>query len=213
MIHHSGHPRGLAMMSIIMLMVGLLIGVALVMVPFFIGLDPFKWLKKDVPAPIVEKATEEKDKVLKKRLELDTLINELKKRRAELDSREKPIAAQEARLKQETESLAQLKKEIEAVEKRIIDNNLQLQAAEVKNVKRLAKIWAQMEPSEVAKVVKGLDVDLTTKVISAMQESQSAQIVQALTESNDPGKGALAVKLTERLKQLKQEAPANVEAQ
>jgi flagellar motility protein MotE (MotC chaperone) len=210
MMNRRRQPSGLALMPVIMLVVGLLIGIALGIVPRLFGFDPLKFLKKEEVPVVAEKVPEEKEKVLKKRLELDTLINEMKRRRAELDARAKPLAAQEALLKQESDSLAQLKKDMEAVEKRIIDNNLQIKTAEVKNVKKLAKMWAQMEPTEVAKVLKGLDVDLATKIMSAMQESQSAQIVQALTEGNDPARAALAVKLTEKIKQLKQETPPAV---
>jgi flagellar motility protein MotE (MotC chaperone) len=212
MMINRRHPSGISAVRVIMLLAGVAFGMALGIVPRFFGADPMNWIKRDDTQLAVKTTVIEKDKSVKTYMQLRDYINDVKKQRAMLEEREKPLVAQEARLKQEQESLAKMKTELDAIEKRILESNVTIQAAETKNIKKLAKMWAQMEVEDAARVVKGLDLDLAAKVLSIMQEKQAAPILASLSTPTTPP-NTFAVDLINKLKHLKPENKTLTEAQ
>jgi len=198
-------------LPVLTLVVGFVLGLAAAIGPRFAGIDPIEaMLPKEPAPPRVTPTTDEKDKGQKKELDLRAMINDVKKQRALLDEREKPLAARETQLKQERESLTELKTEISGLETRIRGSILGIQTDESKNIKKMAKMWAEMEPDEVIGFARGLDLDTASKVIATMDAKQSAPIMAKLgADLKDP----TAVNIMKKLKQLKPPEAAVTEAQ
>jgi flagellar motility protein MotE (MotC chaperone) len=91
-----------------------------------------------------------------------------------------------------TQSVARLRDDIDRQVIRIQDD-------EAINVKRLAKTYAGMEPSSVAKIFAELDEKLVVKVMSQMKDDQNAPILDALTKTGVQG-AKLAAVLSDKLR-------------
>lgn len=191
------NSRGAIAVPALFFVFGLIAGLCLVGVPRMYGMDTVSWLQPPEPPRLLPKNKVEK--ALPREIALREMINDVKEQKKRLDEREKPLTARESNLRLERDSIEALKREIDAAEERIKAATLEVNRDEKGNIKRLAKMWAQMEPEDVARVVRGLDVDLTASVMIAMQEKQSAPILAAL------GGDKMAMDLIKRLKQHKTE--------
>ncbi|MGD0088795.1 MAG: hypothetical protein ABSE73_02640 [Planctomycetota bacterium] len=138
----------------------------------------------------------------KEELKLRRMIVDVQKQRAALEQREKELAARAAQLDQDRTKLDELKAEMNKVEERVKSAAIQMDSDEQHNMKRLAKIWAQMETNEVASLIKGLDPEVVAKVIANMQERQAAPILGAIATL--PNSERMASEVVERLKRIKQ---------
>jgi len=132
-------------------------------------------------------------------LEIDTLIEQLRIRNDVLTEREdrleqlaKRIEAERAELAAVTQSVARIRDDID---RRII----RIQDDEAANVKRLAKTYAGMEPSSVAKVVAEMDERLVVKILSQMKDDQNAAILDALAKTDAEG-AKRAASLSDRIR-------------
>lgn len=205
MTDRSRSARGAVLVPILCVVIGVLLGLALGLAPRFFNVDPMRWIRREtvpVESPEIEKEKKKDDGVHPKEVELRRMIADVSKQRVLLEEREKPLAARAAQLDQERRALDEMKQQMDAVELRVKKSSLELDAAEQKNIKRLAKMWAQMEPTEVVLLVKGLDIDVAAKVISTMQERAAAPILGAMATSVEGEK--LAPELVLKLKQIKQ---------
>jgi flagellar motility protein MotE (MotC chaperone) len=118
--------------------------------------------------------------------------NSFRIRQKELDELGQRLAAERAELASVTQSVARLRDDID---KQVI----RIQEDEAINVKRLAKTYAGMEPSSVAKVFAELDEKLVVKVMSQMKDDQNASILDALAKTNAQG-AKLAASLSDKLR-------------
>jgi flagellar motility protein MotE (MotC chaperone) len=113
-------------------------------------------------------------------------------RQKDLDELGQRLAAERAELASVTQSVARLRDDIDRQVIRIQDD-------EAINVKRLAKTYAGMEPSSVAKIFAELDEKLVVKVMSQMKDDQNAPILDALTKTGVQG-AKLAAVLSDKLR-------------
>jgi flagellar motility protein MotE (MotC chaperone) len=118
--------------------------------------------------------------------------NAFRIRQKDLDELGQRLAAERAELASVTQSVARLRDDID---RQII----RIQEDEAINVKRLAKTYAGMEPSSVAKVFAELDEKLVVKVMSQMKDDQNASILDALAKTNAEG-AKLAAALSDKLR-------------
>ena len=118
--------------------------------------------------------------------------NSFRIRQKDLDELGQRLAAERAELASVTQSVARLRDDID---KQVI----RIQEDEAINVKRLAKTYAGMEPSSVAKVFAELDEKLVVKVMSQMKDDQNASILDALAKTNAQG-AKLAASLSDKLR-------------
>ena len=118
--------------------------------------------------------------------------NSFQIRQKDLDELGQRLAAERAELASVTQSVARLRDDIDRQVIRIQDD-------EAINVKRLAKTYAGMEPSSVAKIFAELDEKLVVKVMSQMKDDQNAPILDALTKTGVQG-AKLAAVLSDKLR-------------
>lgn len=186
-------PHGGALVSILMLLVGIVIGLAAGIAPrLFLKLDPMKFIKPELayaPPPEV-KPEDLVEKVHPREAELKAMIEEVKKQRASLAEREKPLVAREQEISSQMQALTVLKAKIEEAESGVKKMQLAQNGEEAVNVKKLAKIWGQMEPADSAKVMTSVEPEFAARVLYAMSAEQTAPILQVLIGKADTEKYA-----------------------
>lgn len=206
-------------MKIVMFVVGVIIGLLGVAVPRMSGTDLLKSLEnkaahteagaeaaKPAEDSDVKKAPNSKDpSVHPKEVELRSMIADVTKQRASLEEREKPLAMREAQLEERRKALDAMKQSIDEGETHLKKQIVEVDASEIKNLKKLGKMWSQMEPTDVVRLAAGVDKDVAVKVLATMTERQSGAILGAMATSVEFSK--LASEFVVRLKQLKQPAP------
>lgn len=131
--------------------------------------------------------------------DVDTLVtallqrsNSFRLRQNELDELAQRLAAERAELASVTQSVARLRDDIDR-------QVIRIQEDEVVNVKRLAKTYAGMEPTSVAKIVAELDEKLVVKIMSQMKDDQMGAILDALAKT-DARSARLAANLSDKLR-------------
>jgi flagellar motility protein MotE (MotC chaperone) len=114
--------------------------------------------------------------------DVDRLVDELKTRKTTLDQREIDLRELESRLRAEREELGLVTKGIQQLQDRFDTNVLRLQAAEIVNIKKIAKTYSLMEPDASAAALRSMDTDTVAKILRAMKESEAAPILQVLAK-------------------------------
>lgn len=196
--------HGNALAPLLCLLAGLLVGLAVCLLPRLWNVDPMEWFR---PPPQPEpKPAAVKDELTK--VELRSLIADVKKQRAALEEREQALTARATELDQQGVKNEALRRQMDEVQQRVDAQVaeakkilIQCDAAEQVNVGKLAKMWAQMEPAEVASLIKNLDTDVAAKVMANMQERQAAPILGEVAKM--PNAEKLAAELVEKLKKIK----------
>lgn len=128
------------------------------------------------------KADDEKtplDPVLFSRSEIE-LLQELSKRRKELDSREQVViqregllTAAEVRIERQLAVLEKVKAEIDGLIKKYDEQ-------EEKEMKSLVMIYEKMKPKEAARIFDQLEMDVLLQVIDRMKSTKTAPVLAAM---------------------------------
>jgi flagellar motility protein MotE (MotC chaperone) len=98
----------------------------------------------------------------------------LDKRQADLDMREAIVAAAEMRLTDQTQALADLQTQVNA----LVD---QKQAAEDASFKAIVSMYEQMKPKDAAKIFDTLDIGVLIKIARAMNPRNMSPILAAMS--------------------------------
>jgi len=98
----------------------------------------------------------------------------LDKRQADLDMREAIVAAAEKRLSDQTQALADLQAQVNA----LVD---QKQAAEDASFKAIVSMYEQMKPKDAAKIFDTLDIGVLIKIARAMNPRNMSPILAAMS--------------------------------
>ena len=119
------------------------------------------------------------DPIMFSRSEIE-LLQELSKRRKELDAREQTVVqreglltAAEARIERRLAALGEVKTEIEGLIKKY-------EAQEEKELKNLVLIYEKMKPKEAARIFDQLEMDVLLKVIDRMKSTKTAPVLAAM---------------------------------
>jgi flagellar motility protein MotE (MotC chaperone) len=109
------------------------------------------------------------------------MLEELSRRQAELDQREKTVAAREQKLalyeKDVTDKIAQL----EQVGKQLKDELKKTSAASDEAAASLAKVYGAMKPNEAAPILDQLDEATALRILTRMKEKQVGEILPLMT--------------------------------
>jgi len=116
--------------------------------------------------------------------ELNQLLAELKDEREALRVRAAQLNELEARLGTErqeicvvTQTVARLRKEMEAAVIRVVDE-------EAVNLKRLSKVYATMSPAGAARILKEMDDEQIVKILALMKEGETAPILEGFGQGD-----------------------------
>ena len=109
-----------------------------------------------------------------------TVLQELKERRAILDSREDRIAQREALMKVTEKRIEEKIIELESIRGEIEDLLGKQSEEEEARLQSLVKIYEGMKPKDAAAIFDNLDMDILLQVVSRMSERKSAPIMATM---------------------------------
>lgn len=131
------------------------------------------------------------------------LLEDLAKRREQLDAREKNLDTREALMKATEKQIDEKIGEMTALKDQIEKLLGQQETEEADKIKSLVKIYEGMKAKSAAEIFNQMDMNVLLQVISKMSERKSAPIIAAM----DPARAnELTVRLTEmkKLPELRQ---------
>jgi len=105
------------------------------------------------------------------------VLQQLAKRRDELDLRARQIEEREALVKAAEQKMDQKMGELKALQATVEDLLKQRSDAEEAELKSLVKIYENMKPKDAAQVFEELDMDILLEVVDRMNERKAAPIL------------------------------------
>ncbi len=108
------------------------------------------------------------------------LFEDLSKRRAELDARDKDLRTREALLQAAEKNLEQKYKELSDLRSEVQDLLKQQNEEETARIASLVKIYEGMKAKDAARIFDTLDMDVLLEVMGKMSERKSAPILAAM---------------------------------
>jgi len=127
----------------------------------------------------------------------EDLYKDLRKRRQELEKRERALATQAALLEAAERELDQKLRELNAVRNEIQGLLEQQSEAENARITSLVKIYEGMKAKDAARIFNTLDLDVLIDVMSRMSERKSAPI---LAEMNPERARSVTIMLAQQKK-------------
>lgn len=107
----------------------------------------------------------------------EEVFQDLKKRRDDLDQRDKKLSEREALLEAAQKELDKKVTEMEGVRDELKDLLKQQTAEEATRIQSLVKIYSGMKPKDAARIFNTLDTDILMDVIGSMTESKAGPII------------------------------------
>jgi len=117
--------------------------------------------------------------------ELDQIVAELKAERDALSAKEKQMGELELRLKAERAELDSALGNIKKIQQQVDRDVFRIKEDEVGNLKKLAKMYAAMEPAGAAKILRELDDVIVVKILTLMKEPETAVILESFARLGD----------------------------
>lgn len=108
------------------------------------------------------------------------LIEDLSKRRAALDAREKELATRAALLQAAERNLEQKYKELNDLRTEVQELLQQQSDEETARIASLVKIYEGMKAKDAARIFDTLDMDVLLQVLGKMSERKSAPVIAAM---------------------------------
>lgn len=110
----------------------------------------------------------------------ETVIQEVKERKASLDKREKDIAAKEQELKARETALGEEVKKLEEIRNEITGLRIIENKKREERVAKLIETMEKMSPQAVAKMINKINDDLAVEAMSKISTERLAKIMNAL---------------------------------
>ena len=117
--------------------------------------------------------------------ELDQIVAELKAERDAMVAKEKQMAEFGARLKAERAELDAALTNVKNLQQQVDRDVFRIKADEAGNLKKLAKMYAAMEPAGAAKILRELDDVIVVKILTLMKEPETAVILESFARLGD----------------------------
>lgn len=214
--HRHNTTSGKAVVAVLLLLVGLLLGMALgaLVVPRLMPKVPMDSKLRRLPViggvfP-VDLATVKPPPA--ERLidpEMNDMLSELRKEQGKWEERAKNAEAREKALRDHEQAVMaaqrkalEMRKQAEQeFQQKFKELAIEIKAAEQKNLKQLAKIYAQMKPDDAATIVKVLEDETVVKILSLMKERQAGMILSAYARM-DQASAVRAAEISEKMRKV-----------
>jgi flagellar motility protein MotE (MotC chaperone) len=131
--------------------------------------------------------------------EMDQLITELTEEKKGLAKRTGQLDELSARLDTERKEINAARLAVQQLQTNFDRSVLRVQEEETANLKKLAKVYADMTPEGAAGIFAGLDDTTVAKIMVYMKEADTAAIFEALSKKGDEA-AKRAAALSERLR-------------
>jgi flagellar motility protein MotE (MotC chaperone) len=140
--------------------------------------------------------------------EIDQLLAELRTEREALAKREEELNALAERLKSERLEINQVTQAVYLLQRELDQSVVRVAAEETANCKRLAKVYAAMDPAAAANILKELDDPTLAKILVFLKDAEVAPILEALSKQSDAA-AQRAAAISELLRLTLAREPAN----
>ena len=117
--------------------------------------------------------------------EMDQLIEELKKERDQLGTKEKQLKEWETRVQAERVELDEATRTIKKIQADMDQNIVRVKEDEAANLKKLAKMYASMEPAGAAAILRELEDGVVVKIMTFMKDAETGPVLDALSRRSD----------------------------
>ncbi|MBI3768933.1 MAG: hypothetical protein HY271_10630 [Deltaproteobacteria bacterium] len=117
-----------------------------------------------------------------KRPEARALVDAIARRQAELDDRERGLAAREERLRVFEQDVVAKVASLEEIEKRLQGRAKAASAAVDAASESLAKVYGAMKPADAAPILERLDEATVLSIFGRMKEKQIGEILPLMTK-------------------------------
>jgi flagellar motility protein MotE (MotC chaperone) len=141
--------------------------------------------------------------------ELDQIVSDLKAERDALAAREKQLGELEARLRAERAELEGALKNIKTLQQQVDRDLFRIKEDEAGNLKKLAKMYAAMEPAGAAKILRELDDVVVVKILTLVKEAEGALILESFARLGDAETKRAAI-LSEHLRATSAAKPSTI---
>jgi len=131
--------------------------------------------------------------------EADQLIAELKAEKKSLGKKEQELNDLMSRLQAERSELNLVTQSVRQLQSDFDQNVLRISEEETANLKKLAKVYADMEPANAAKILEEMDDSSIIKIMVFMKDTETAVIWEALAKKGQP-QAKRAALLSDRLR-------------
>lgn len=131
--------------------------------------------------------------------EADQLIAELKAEKKSLGKKEQELNDLSLRLQAERSELNLVTQSVRQLQLDFDQNVLRISEEETANLKKLAKVYADMDPANAAKVLEEMDDTSIIKIMVFMKDMETAAIWEALAKKGQP-QAKRAALLSDRLR-------------
>lgn len=118
--------------------------------------------------------------------EMEQIMGELKLERDSVAVKEKHLQELALRLRLERAELDEELKKMKAIQTKVDRDVLRIKEDEVGNLKKLAKMYALMEPAGAAKIMRELDDVVVVKILTLMKEPEVALILESFARIGEP---------------------------
>ncbi len=118
--------------------------------------------------------------------ELDQIIAELKAERDAVSARDKQLTELATRLRAERVELDDALKNIKRLQQQVDRDVFRIKEDEAGNLKKLARMYAAMEPADAAKILRELDDIIVVKILTLMKEPETAAVLQCFARLGEP---------------------------
>ena len=117
--------------------------------------------------------------------EADQLVAELKDEKKSVAEREQQLNEMAARLDAERAELNQVTQSVRVLQNDFDKSITKVQADELANLKKLAKVYANMEPQTAADVLAQMDDVAVVKIMIFMKDEDTAAVLEALAKKGE----------------------------
>jgi flagellar motility protein MotE (MotC chaperone) len=129
----------------------------------------------------------------------DQLMAELKVEKASLAKKEKDLDDLSARLRAERTELDTVTQNVKQLQADFDLNVVRVKEEETANLKKLAKVYADMAPDAAATVLSEMDDAAIVKIMVFMKDSETAAIFESMSKKGQP-EAKRTANLSERLR-------------
>ena len=136
----------------------------------------------------------------------ESAIEELKRKRSELESKEKALAEKELEIAAKEKAIEERLKKLDEVKAEIAQSNETKKKEQALQVEKLVITFETMSPKAVAQVISTLDEGLAVQAISKIQTPKLAKILNLM----DPAKSA---RLTELLAGVDRKKSSSIQSE
>lgn len=159
----------------------------------------FSWKTPSLPSMIHEGSHGKGASWEFKNPEADQLIAELKEEKKVLDKRQQSLNELALRLEAERSEINTVTQSVHHMQLEFDQNVLHVREEETANLKKLAKVYANMTPDSAASVLGEMDDPAIAKIVVFMKDTEMAAIFEAWSKKGQ-AESKRAAALSERLR-------------